>query len=123
MKIYRDFTFEAAHVLDGYSEKHPYGRIHGHSFRSRIWINGIIDKNNNMIVDLGTVSAECEKIKKLLDHQTLNNVEGLDIPTLEGLCIFIWGKLIYKFPTLQKVEVHRDQIGEGCVYEGSNNGE
>ena len=30
MLIYRDFTFDAAHVLDGYDETHPYGRVHGH---------------------------------------------------------------------------------------------
>tara|TARA_B100000686_G_C16564409_1_gene849529 strand:+ start:603 stop:971 length:369 start_codon:yes stop_codon:yes gene_type:complete len=122
MRIYRDFTFEAAHVLDGYSKKHPYGRIHGHSFRSRVWINGAIDRENKMVVDLGKVALECESIKQLLDHQTLNDVEGLNFPTLEGLCIFIWNKLIIKFPTLEKIEVHRDQIGEGCTYEGSQSG-
>ena len=40
MLIYRDFTFDSAHVLEGYSEDHPYGRIHGHSFRARVWIKG-----------------------------------------------------------------------------------
>jgi len=119
MIVYRDFTFEAAHVLDGYSKSHPYGRIHGHSFRSRICIEGNKAKKNNMVVDLGKISKECDNLKKLLDHQTLNNVEGLDTPTLEGLCVFIWDKLIIKFPSLKKVEVHRDQIGEGCVYEGN----
>ena len=52
MLIYRDFTFDAAHVLDGYSEDHPYGRIHGHSFRARVWIQGEPLKENNMILPL-----------------------------------------------------------------------
>ena len=121
MRIYRDFTFEAAHVLDGYSKNHPYGRIHGHSFRSRVWIDGSVDKDN-MVLDLGKVASECDKIKNLLDHQTLNDVEDLDVPTLEGLCKYIWNKLIINFPNLKKVEVHRDQIGEGCIYEGSDSG-
>ena len=121
MKIYRDFTFEAAHVLDGYSKKHPYGRIHGHSFRSRVWVKSSGSVNKNMMLDLGKVSLECEKVKKLLDHQTLNDVKGLEVPTLEGLCVFIWNKLITKFPNLEKIEVHRDQIGEGCIYEGKKN--
>lgn len=120
MKIYRDFTFEAAHVLDEYSKKHPYGRIHGHSFRSRVWIKGEIDNKNNMVLDLGKIAEECENVKNLLDHQTLNEVNGLKTPTLEGLCTFIWNKLVINFPTLIKVEVHRDQIGEGCIYEGNN---
>jgi 6-pyruvoyltetrahydropterin/6-carboxytetrahydropterin synthase len=71
-----------------------------------------------MVTDLGYISEECKEIKKLLDHNTLNNVKGLDSPTLEGLCIFIWGKLILKFSDLKKIEVHRDQSGEGCIYDG-----
>ena len=26
--------------------------------------------------------------------------------------------LIYKFSNLKKIEVHRDQSGEGCIYDG-----
>ena len=120
MLIYRDFTFDAAHVLDGYDETHPYGRVHGHSFRARVWIEGEPELESNMIADLGLIAKECEKVKNLLDHQTLNEVNGLKTPTLEGLCTFIWNKLVINFPTLIKVEVHRDQIGEGCIYEGNN---
>ena len=60
MLIYRDFTFDAAHVLDGYSEDHPYGRIHGHSFRARVWIQGEPLKKNNMITDLPTFDKQPE---------------------------------------------------------------
>ena len=27
-------------------------------------------------------------------------------------------KLILKFSNLKKIEVHRDQSGEGCIYDG-----
>lgn len=118
MLIYRDFTFDAAHVLDGYDETHPYGRVHGHSFRARVWIEGEPELESNMIADLGLIAKECEKVKNLLDHNTLNNVDGLHNPTLEGLCIFIWEKLITKFTNLNKIEVHRDQSGEGSIYYG-----
>ena len=115
MLIYRDFTFDAAHVLDGYDETHPYGRVHGHSFRARVWIEGDPELESNMIADLGLIAKECEKVKNLLDHNTLNNVDGLHNPTLEGLCVFIWEKLITKFTNLNKIEVHRDQSGEGSI--------
>ena len=118
MLIYRDFTFDAAHVLEGYSEDHPYGRIHGHSFRARVWIEGKPLNKSNMITDLGYISEQCAEVKNMLDHHTLNNVKGLDNPTSEGLCIFIWDKLILKFSNLKKIEVHRDQSGEGCIYDG-----
>ena len=86
MLIYRDFTFDAAHVLDGYSEDHPYGRIHGHSFRARVWIQGKPLKENNMITDLGYISDQCKEIKNMLDHNTLNNVKGLVSGLRSTLC-------------------------------------
>jgi len=118
MLIYKDFTFDSAHVLEGYDKTHPYGRVHGHSFRARVWIKGNPESKNSMITDLGFIDKECENVKVLLDHNTLNNVDGLKNPTLEGLCIFIWEKLIIKFSDLNKIEVHRDQSGEGCIYHG-----
>lgn len=118
MLIYRDFTFDSAHILPGYSKEHPYGKIHGHSFRARVWIEGKPNKNN-MLIDLGEVEQECLKIKSILDHNTLNDIKGLDNPTLESLSIFIFTKLIRTFPHLKTVEVHRDQSGEGCVYHGN----
>jgi len=123
MLIYRDFTFDSAHVLEGYSEDHPYGRIHGHSFRARIWIEGEPNNQNNMVTDLGYIYEQCLVVKNMLDHQTLNNVDGLKNPTLEGLCIFIWNKLIKNLSNLKKIEVHRDQSGEGCIYDGPINNE
>ena len=50
-------------------------------------------------------------------------MKGLNNPTLEGLCVYIWEKLIIKFSNLSKVEVHRDQSGEGCIYDGPLNNE
>ena len=40
MRIYRDFQFEAAHFLPSAPQGHPNSRIHGHSFRARVWIEG-----------------------------------------------------------------------------------
>jgi 6-pyruvoyltetrahydropterin/6-carboxytetrahydropterin synthase len=76
-----------------------------------------------MILDLGYIAKECEFVKNLLDHNTLNNVDGLYNPTLEGLCVFIWNKLIINISNLNKIEVHRDQSGEGCIYYGPENNE
>ena len=64
MLIYRDFTFDSAHVLSDFSKDHPYGKVHGHSFRARIWIEGEINETN-MLIDLGEVERECLKIKSI----------------------------------------------------------
>ena len=117
MLVYKDFTFDSAHLLSKFSKDHPYGKIHGHSFRARIWIEGE-KSQNDMLIDFAEIEKESLKIKKILDHNKLNDIDGLANPTLEVLAAFIWNKLIKTFPNLNTVEVHRDQSGEGCIYNG-----
>jgi 6-pyruvoyltetrahydropterin/6-carboxytetrahydropterin synthase len=40
MRIYKEFTFEGAHFLPSAPEGHPNARIHGHSFRVRVTVDG-----------------------------------------------------------------------------------
>ena len=40
MRIYKDFRFEAAHYLPSAPPGHPNSRVHGHSFRARIFVDG-----------------------------------------------------------------------------------
>ncbi len=40
MRIYKDFRFEAAHYLPSAPPGHPNSRVHGHSFRARVIIDG-----------------------------------------------------------------------------------
>ena len=52
------------------------------------------------------------------NHNTLNEIAGLEVPTLENLSIFIFNALADALPTLYKVGVHRDSLHEGCEYVG-----
>ena len=56
--------------------------------------------------------------KKITNHRVLNEVEGLDKPSLENLCAWIWQRLALRFPSLARVTVRRDSSGQGCVYTG-----
>ena len=40
MRIYKEFLFEAAHYLPSAPPGHPNSRIHGHSFRARVTVEG-----------------------------------------------------------------------------------
>ncbi|MEM6490658.1 MAG: 6-carboxytetrahydropterin synthase [Pseudomonadota bacterium] len=53
-----------------------------------------------------------------LDHNYLNEIDGLERPTLEVICRWIWGRLKPDIPKLHRVTVRRGTCGEGCVYEG-----
>ncbi len=118
MRIYRDFLFEAAHYLPSAPPGHPNSRIHGHSFRARIWITGEPSPETGLVFHFDDLSAAMEDCRDALDHRMLNDVEGLAAPTLERIAMWIWDRLDNKVPGLAQIEIHRDSCHEGCLYTG-----
>ena len=53
----------------------------------------------------------------LIDHKNLNTVIGLENPTSENLCVWIWTKLIKHIPTISKLNLSEDH-GTGIIYKG-----
>lgn len=117
MDLTREFHFDAAHRLNGYGDAHPNDRIHGHSFRARVTLRGAPDARGQ-IMDLSEFGAVLEAARQQLDHQMLNEIEGLDQPTLENICRWLWTNLAPPLPALARVEVHRDSLGQSCSYTG-----
>jgi len=117
MEIWKDFTFEAAHLLPGAPEGHKCRRLHGHSYRVRVWVRGEPDPAAGWIVDFADIKAACEPIRRELDHHYLNEIEGLENPTAELLARWIWTRLTPRLPGLCRLEID-ETCTSGCVYEG-----
>lgn len=118
MRIYRDFLFEAAHYLPSAPPGHPNARVHGHSFRARVWIEGEPDPVTGLVMHFDDLSEAIEDTHEALDHRMLNDVEGLDPPTLERIAMWIWERLDNRVQGLSQIEIHRDSCHEGVVYTG-----
>ncbi|MEO1207461.1 MAG: 6-carboxytetrahydropterin synthase [Pseudomonadota bacterium] len=118
MRIYKDFTFEAAHRLPGAPEGHPNSRIHGHSFRARVWVEGEPDLETGLVFHFDDLSAAIQDSREALDHRFLNDIDGLATPTLETITAWLWNRLSNRIPGLARIEVSRDSCHEGCVYDG-----
>lgn len=120
MRIYKDFSFDAAHHLPTvFPPGHPNHRLHGHSYRVRVTLQGRPDTETGMIAEFGALGARLAEIRETLDHRYLNqDVPGLETPTLETIAIWIWRRLAPATPGLAAVEVCRDSDREGCVYAG-----
>ena len=118
MELALSFGFDAAHRFDAYPEGHPYRSVHGHSFRVEVAVAGEPDAATGMVADLGAIEAECRRVRNLLDHRLLNDIEGLEKPSLENLCLFVWEALAPRFPRLARVTVARPSIGQSCTYTG-----
>lgn len=99
------FKFEAAHCLPNVPADHKCRRMHGHSYRVQVTLAGKVDPAKGWIVDFGDVSAAWRPLEKLLDHYTLNEVDGLANPTAEILAAWIFARMRRTLPQLVRVEV------------------
>ena len=118
MEIFQEFSFDAAHRFPGAPEGHRNAGLHGHSFVARVVLSGAVDPRTGFIADLGEVEERCLALRERLDHKYLNEIAGLDVPSLENLAVWIWRGLKPEFPALARVEVRRESCSHGCVYTG-----
>jgi len=121
LDIFKDFTFEAAHHLPNVPDGHKCGRLHGHSFKVRIHVEGPIGEKSGWVIDFGDIKSAFRPIYDCLDHHYLNEVPGLDNPTSEILAMWIWERLKPQLPCLTKVMVN-ETCTSGCIFTGPETG-
>jgi len=117
MEIYKDITFEAAHLLPNLPDGHKCKRLHGHSFTVRITVDGPIDPNVGWVIDYAEIKKAFAPIYNQLDHHYLNDIEGLENPTSENLAKWIWAQLNPDLNYLASIEV-KETCSSGCIYKG-----
>ena len=117
MEIWKEFTFEAAHLLPNVPDDHKCKRLHGHSYRVRVCVEGDLHPKLAWVVDFADIAKAFEPLRLRLDHYYLNEIEGLENPTSEVLARWIWTRLQPVLPGLSRVEVS-ETCTAGCVYRG-----
>ena len=116
LEITKEFRFDAAHYLGHAPEGHPNRRMHGHSFNVEVTLTGAVDPQSGWIRDFGEIDAVLAKLRGRLDHHLLNEIRGLETPTLENLSRYIFAALERKLPGLVRVSVTRPSCGERATY-------
>ena len=116
MEIYKEFQIEAAHRLPNVPPGHKCNRLHGHSFRVRVYVTGPLSDEFGWIMDFADISEAFAPLHAILDHNYLNDVDGLENPTSENLSRWIWCHLS-ALKGLSKVEV-QETCTSGCSYRG-----
>ena len=101
MRVYKEFTFEAAHLLPSAPPGHPNARVHGHSFRVRVTVDGEPNDETGVVLHFDDLEAAMKDARDALDHRFLNDIEGLAAPTLERIAVWLWDRLHNRLPGLR----------------------
>jgi 6-pyruvoyltetrahydropterin/6-carboxytetrahydropterin synthase len=118
VELTRSYRFEAAHRLPMVPPDHKCARMHGHSFEIEVTVAGELDPRMGWLVDYADITKVVEPLLKTeLDHRSLNDVAGLENPTSEVLCGWLWGRLRPQLPLLSAITV-AETCTARCTYRG-----
>ena len=71
--------------------------------------------------NFGEIEQCVAGLRAELDHNYLNEIAGLEVPTLENISRWIWNRLDNQLPGLDRIVGRRGSCGEGCVFHGRPN--
>jgi len=117
MNLFKIFTFDAAHKLPQLPPDHKCSKLHGHTFKVEVHINGPINEEFGWVVDYKTIKELVSPIINQLDHTYLNDIKGLENPTTENIAKFLWKKILPIMPILCKIIV-QETPNSGAIYSG-----
>jgi 6-pyruvoyltetrahydropterin/6-carboxytetrahydropterin synthase len=117
MDISKTFSLEAAHRLPNVPVGHKCARLHGHSFRVEVHVEGPLDPQLGWVMDFAELKSAFAPLFEQLDHNCLNDVAGLENPTSENLARWVWIRLKPRLPMLSRVVIH-ETCTSACSYAG-----
>ena len=116
-RLTKDFRFEAAQTLPSAPVGHKCRQMHGHSFKLEITVAGPADPSTGWFYDHADITRAMKPLLVQLDHGYLNEIPGLENPTIENMCLWFWAKLSPQLPGLAEIIVHETPTAR-CAYRG-----
>ena len=117
-RLTKDFYFEAAQTLPKAPEGHKCRQMHGHSFKLEVSVEGERDPETGWVYDHAKISHAMKPLLEKLDHGYLNEIGGLENPTIENMCEWFWEKLSPQLPGLAEIVVHETPTAR-CSFRGA----
>jgi 6-pyruvoyltetrahydropterin/6-carboxytetrahydropterin synthase len=113
----KDFDFESAQALPQFPAGHKCRNVHGHSFKITISVRGPVDEASGIFYDHAAISDAMRPLVEQLDHAYLNDVPGLENPTIENMARWFWERLHLQLPGLYEITLHETPRAR-CTYRG-----
>ena len=98
-------------------DDHKCRRLHGHSYKIEIQVEGAVDADPGWVMDFAEIGAAFQPVFDKIDHNYLNDIKGLENPTSENLARWVWVQLKPGLPGLAAVRIS-ETCTSGCIYEG-----
>ncbi|MEO8351291.1 MAG: 6-carboxytetrahydropterin synthase QueD [Chthoniobacteraceae bacterium] len=117
VRLTKDFTFEAAQTLPSAPEGHKCRKMHGHSFKIEVSVEGETNPETGWFYDHAVIGGTMKPIIESLDHSYLNDIDGLENPTIENMAAWFWQKLSPQLPGLAEIVIHETPTAR-CSYRG-----
>lgn len=117
MELRKTFQIEAAHRLPNVPTGHKCARLHGHSWRIEVAIEGPVGNDTGWVMDYADLKAAFQPIHNRIDHNYLNEIPGLENPTSERLAVWLWNELKPRLPLLSELVI-AETCTSRCVYRG-----
>ena len=117
MDLRKTFQIEAAHRLPNVPTGHKCARLHGHSWRIEVAIEGPVGNDTGWVMDYADLKAAFQPIHDRIDHNYLNEIPGLENPTSERLAVWLWNELKPRLPLLSELVI-AETCTSRCVYRG-----
>ena len=92
MRITTEFHYDSAHRLPLLPDTHKCARLHGHTYRLLVTLDGPVGMDG-FVVDFADVKAIVDPLIKQLDHHYLNDIPGLENPTVEVQLGWLWERI------------------------------
>ena len=116
-QLTKTFYFEAAQTLPKVPPGHKCARMHGHSFKLEVSVEGEVDPATGWVYDHAVISRAVQPLLEQLDHAYLNSIPGLENPTIELMAAWFWDCLAGLCPGLSEIVIHETPTAR-CVYRG-----
>lgn len=111
-----EFTYESAHRLPEVDPRHKCARTHGHSYHLTVTVRGPV-REDGFVVDFADIKSCVNPLITVLDHHLLNEIPGLENPTVENQLVWVWDRL--ELPGLHELTL-RETPTNSATYKGEN---
>lgn len=88
--------------------------MHGHTYRLKVILDGPVG-DDGFVIDFADIDKAVKPLVDQLDHRLLNDVEGLENPTVEIQLQWIWERL-------DVLPLHELRLTEGLSNEAAYRG-